>query len=86
VRNAAVLYAGGSAAAIGVVNTMIDRYKFDLRWFSIFLIVTAGGFISTMVEAWYRGTPGTQKFQWWEVAVHLCVILACLGLAALVWR
>jgi hypothetical protein len=86
VRTAAVLYAGGSAAAIGVVNTMIDRYKFDLRWFSIFLIVTAGGFISTMIEAWYRGTPGTQKFQWWEVAVHVCVILACLGLSALVWR
>ena len=86
VRTALVLYMGGSVAAIGVFNTVIDRYKLDVRWFSVFLVVMAGGLISTLVEAWYRGTPGTQKFQWWEVIVHLTVACVCLGLTALVWR
>ena len=86
VRTALVLYMGGSVAAIGVFNTVIDRYKLDVRWFSVFLVVMAGGLISTLVEAWYRGTPGTQKFQWWEVIVHLAVACVCLGLSALVWR
>ncbi len=86
VRTALVLYSGGSVAAIGVFNTVIDRYKLDVRWFSVFLVVMGGGMISTLVEAWYRGTPGTQKFQWWEVIVHASVTAACLGLSVAVWR
>jgi uncharacterized membrane protein len=86
IRNAAMLYAGGSIAALGAFNTVIDRYKLDIRWFTVFLIIAAGGFISTLVEAWYRGTPGTQKFQWWELAVHTGVALCCFGLALSVWR
>ncbi len=86
VRTALMFYAGGSVAAIGVVNTVIDLYQLDVRWFTVFLIVMAGGVISTAVEAWYRGTPGTQKIRWWEVLVHLAVIGVCLGLCGIVWR
>lgn len=77
---------GGSVAAIGVFNTVIDRYKLDVRWFSVFLMIMAGGLVSTLVEAWYRGTPGTQKFQWWEVLVHLCVAATCLAASMLILR
>ena len=86
VRTALMFYAGGSVAAIGVVNTVIDLYHLDVRWFSVFLIFMGGGLVSTLVEAWYRGTPGTQKIQWWEVLTHLSVIGACLGLCGIVWR
>ncbi len=86
IRTALVLYAGGSAAAIGVFNTVIELYKLDVRWFSVFLVVMAGGLISTLVEAWYRGTPGTQKFQWWEVMVHGAVAAACLAATLLILR
>ncbi len=86
VRTALVLYAGGSAAAVGVLNTVFELYKLDVRWFSVFLVVMAGGLISTLVEAWYRGTPGTQKFQWWEVMVHGAVAAACLALSLLILR
>ena len=86
IRTALMFYAGGSVAAIGVVNTVIDLYQLDVRWFTIFLIVMASGLISTVVEAWYRSTPGTQKIRLWEVLVHLAVIGLCLGLCAIVWR
>lgn len=86
IRTALVLYAGGSAAAIGVFNTVIELYKLDVRWFSVFLVVMGGGLISTLVEAWYRGTPGTQKFQWWEVIVHGSVAAACLAASLLILR
>jgi hypothetical protein len=86
VRTAGMLYAGGSVAAVGVVNTMIDRYHLDLRWFTTFLVFMAGGLISTLVEAWYRGTPGTQKFQWWEGAVHLGLLGVCVAISVFVWR
>ena len=86
VRTALMLYAGGSVAAIGVFNTVIDRYHLDVRWFSVFLVVMAGGLISTLVEAWYRGTPGTQKFQWWEVMVHISVAASCLAASLLILR
>jgi hypothetical protein len=84
-RNAAVLYLGGAVAAVGVVNTLIDRYKLDLRWFSIFLVFLAGGFLITMLEAWYRGTPGTQKIAWWEVTFHAVTVLSCMIAAYLIW-
>ena len=86
VRTALVLYMGGSVAAVGVFNTVIDRYKLDVRWFSVFLVAMGGGLISTLVEAWYRGTPGTQKFQWWEVIVHLSVAVSCLAASMLILR
>lgn len=86
VRRALMFYAGGSVAAVGVVNTVIDLYHLDVRWFTIFLILMAGGLVSTTVEAWYRGTPGTQKIRLWEVLVHLLVIGVCLELCGFVWR
>ena len=86
VRTALMFYAGGSVAAIGVVNTVIDLYHLDVRWFTIFLILMAGGLVSTTVEAWYRGTPGTQKIRLWEVLVHLAIIALCVGISALVWK
>ncbi len=85
-RTAFMFYAGGSVAAVGVVNTVIDRYKLDVRWFSVFLIFMAGGLVSTLVEAWYRGTPGTQKLQWWEVLVHAGTLAICVLAALTVWR
>ena len=86
VRTALMFYAGGSVAAIGVVNTVIDLYHLDVRWFTIFLILMAGGLVSTVVEAWYRGTPGTQKIRLWEVSVHLAILLSCVGISLLIWR
>ncbi len=86
VRTALVLYAGGSAAAVGVLNTVFELYKPDVRWFSVFLVLMGGGLISTLAEAWYRGTPGTQKFQWWEVIVHGSVAAACLALSLVILR
>jgi len=86
VRTALMFYAGGSVAAIGVVNTVIDLYQLDVRWFTIFLILMAGGLVSTVVEAWYRGTPGTQKIRLWEVLVHLAILSVCVGVSAMVWR
>ena len=29
----------GTVATVGVFNTVIDRYKLDVRWFSAFLFV-----------------------------------------------
>jgi hypothetical protein len=84
-RNAAVLYLGGAVAAVGVVNTLIDRYKLDLRWFSVFLVFLAGGFLITLLEAWYRGTPGTQKVAWWEVSFHAATVIGCLIAAYIIW-
>lgn len=86
IRTALVLYAGGSAAAIGVFNTVVELYKLDVRWFSVFLVVLGSGLISTLVEALYRGAPGTQKFQWWEVMVHGAVAAACLAATLLLLR
>ena len=86
VRTALMFYAGGSVAAIGVVNTVIDLYHLDVRWFTIFLILMAGGLVSTVVEAWYRGTPGTQKIRLWEVSVHVAILLSCVGISLLIWR
>ena len=86
VRTALMFYAGGSVAAIGVVNTVIDLYQLDVRWFSVFLIFMGGGVVSTAVEAWYRATPGTQKIRLWEVLVHLLLIASCVGISALLWR
>jgi pSer/pThr/pTyr-binding forkhead associated (FHA) protein len=86
VRNTAVLYAGGAIAALGAFNTIVDRYQLDVRWFTTFLIFTAGGFVSTILEAWYRGTPGAQKIQWWELATHAFALSTCLTLSFLIWR
>ncbi len=86
VRTALMFYAGGSVAAIGVVNTVIDLYQLDVRWFSVFLIFMGGGVVSTSVEAWYRATPGTQKIRLWEVLAHLLLIASCVGISALLWR
>ena len=73
-------------AAIGVVNTVVDLYQLDVRWFSVFLIFMGGGAVSTAVEAWYRATPGTQKIRLWEVLVHLLLIAIGVGISALLWR
>ena len=86
VRTALMFYAGGSVAAIGVVNTVIDLYQLDVRWFSVFLIFMGGGAVSTAIEAWYRATPGTQKIRLWEVLVHLLLIAIGVGISALLWR
>jgi FHA domain len=86
VRNTAFLYAGGAIAALGAFNTIVDRYKLDVRWFTTFLLFSAGGFVSTLLEAWYRGTPGSQKFQWWELATHVVMLVSCLGLTWFLWR
>ena len=86
VRNTAFLYAGGAIAALGAFNTIVDRYKLDVRWFTTFLLFSAGGFVSTLLEAWYRGTPGSQKFQWWELATHVVMLATCIGLTWLLWR
>ncbi len=86
VRTALMFYAGGSVAAIGVVNTVIDLYQLDVRWFTVFLIFMGGGLVSTVVEAWYRGTPGTQKIRWWEVLLHLGLLFLCVGVALMIFR
>jgi FHA domain len=77
VRNAAVIYLGGAVGALGVWNTVIERYKLDTSWFSAFLLVLAGGLVSTLTEAWYRSAPGVQPIKSWELALHAIVVLIC---------
>ncbi len=77
VRNAAMLYVGGSVAAVGVADAVFDRYALNAKWFSAFLIFLVGGLVSTLVEAWYRSAPGRQKFQWWEAALHVGLLVGC---------
>jgi hypothetical protein len=84
VRNAAMLYVGGSVAAVGVADAVFDRYALNAKWFSAFLIFLVGGLVSTLVEAWYRSAPGRQKFQWWEAALHLGLLVGCTIAASIV--
>jgi hypothetical protein len=80
VRNAAVLYLGGAVASVQGWDIVVDRYHLKVHWFSVFLVWLCGGFVSTMLEAWYRGAPGAQRIVWWEVAVHASMALLCSGL------
>lgn len=80
VRNAAVLYLGGAVASVQGWDIVVDRYHLKVHWFSVFLVWLCGGFVSTMLEAWYRGAPGSQRIVWWEVAVHVSMVLLCSGL------
>jgi len=80
VRNAAVLYLGGAVAAVQGWDIVVERYSLKVHWFSVFLVWMFGGFVSTMLEAWYRGAPGAQRIVWWEVAVHASMIVLCSGL------
>jgi FHA domain len=82
IRNAAVLYLGGAVASVQGWNIVVDRYSLKVHWFSVFLVWLCGGFVSTMLEAWYRGAPGAQRIVWWEVAVHASVLAIC---SALTW-
>jgi hypothetical protein len=86
VRNAVVLYIGGSVAAVGVADAVFDRYNLNAKWFSVFLVFLVGGLVSTIVEAWYRAQPGRQAFVWWEGAVHAALIAACALVSVLVLR
>jgi hypothetical protein len=86
VRNAVMLYIGGSVAAVGVADAVFDRYNLNAKWFSVFLVFLVGGLVSTIVEAWYRAQPGRQAFVWWEGAVHAALIAACTLVSVLVLR
>ena len=79
-RNAAFLYMGGAVASVQGWDIVVERYSLKVHWFSVFLVWLCGGFVSTMLEAWYRGAPGAQRIVWWELAVHVSMIVLCSGL------